>query len=244
MEAFQSLMSLFMIPECYEIFFHDFNFFHVPCLKATISKLLGYSIILGAMLVKVPQIQKIVKSGSAVGISFTSLLLELFAITSMLSYSYAKDFPFSNWGDSFFLMVQVVIMCCLVLHYNGKAYIAFLFTIGYLSILFVLTSGITPVTVLAALQAGNIPAVVIAKLIQAAECVKNGHTGQLSAITFFLTFFGALARIFTSIQETGDNIVIFTYCVSSTVNGIISFQIVWYWKATEAYLKLESKKKE
>lgn len=38
------------------------------------------------------------------------------------------------------------------------------------------------------------------QLLQAATNYRNGHTGQLSAITVFLLFGGSLARIFTSIQ--------------------------------------------
>ena len=48
--------------------------------------------------------------------------------------------------------------------------------------------------------------IVVGKLIQAVTNYKNGHTGQLSAITVFLLTAGSLARIFTSIQETGDQV--------------------------------------
>ena len=57
-------------------------------------------------------------------------------------------------------------------------------------------------------QAANIPMIVIGKLIQAITNFKNGHTGQLSAITVFLLTLGSLARIFTSIQDTGDQVSI------------------------------------
>lgn len=38
------------------------------------------------------------------------------------------------------------------------------------------------------------------QLIQATSNFRNGHTGQLSAISVFLLFAGSLARIFTSLQ--------------------------------------------
>ena len=50
------------------------------------------------------------------------------------------------------------------------------------------------------LQAANIPMIVVGKLIQAISNFRQGHTGQLSAITVFLLTAGSLARIFTSIQ--------------------------------------------
>ena len=67
--------------------------------------------------------------------------------------------------------------------------------------------GLVPDDVLWYGQAANIPMIVVGKLIQAATNYKNGHTGQLSAITVFLLTAGSLARIFTSIQETGDQVM-------------------------------------
>ena len=67
--------------------------------------------------------------------------------------------------------------------------------------------GLVPDDVLWYGQAANIPMIVVGKLIQAATNYKNGHTGQLSAITVFLLTAGSLARIFTSIQETGDQVI-------------------------------------
>jgi len=60
---------------------------------------------------------------------------------------------------------------------------------------------------------------------------RNGSTGQLSAVTVMLLFVGALARIFTSIQETGDATVIATYVVSFVVNAMLLSQVVYYWNS-------------
>lgn len=69
----------------------------------------------------------------------------------------------------------------------------------------------------------------ILQLIQAYKNYTNGSTGQLSFITVTLLFLGALARIFTSIQETNDNIMILTYVSSAFFNGIILSQVLYYW---------------
>lgn len=44
--------------------------------------------------VKIPQILKIFGGKSAAGITFISVVLELFAITSNLSYSFVSGYPF------------------------------------------------------------------------------------------------------------------------------------------------------
>ena len=67
-------------------------------------------------------------------------------------------------------------------------------------------------------------------MIQIVANIQNGGTGQLSAVTCLLLFLGSIARIFTSMQETGDNMVVLTYVLSSLTNGFIFAQILYYWK--------------
>lgn len=42
---------------------------------------------------------------------------------------------------------------------------------------------------------------------------------------------GSAARIFTSIQETGDQVIIITYAAATFVNALIAFQMLWYWNS-------------
>lgn len=65
-----------------------------PCMTATLSKGLGIGIIAGSILVKVPQILKILGSKSAEGINIYGVYLELFAITANFAYSCVMGFPF------------------------------------------------------------------------------------------------------------------------------------------------------
>ncbi|GBM68638.1 Mannose-P-dolichol utilization defect 1 protein [Araneus ventricosus] len=80
-------------------------------------------------------------------------------------------------------------------------------------------------------------------MIQAVKNFQNGHTGQLSGMTVNLLFLGGLARIFTSIQETGDPMIIFTFMVASLANGVLAAQVLYYRKETARAL-LEAKKKK
>lgn len=218
---------------CLDLFFHDFDLLNGDCLAALISKGLGLAIVAGAVLVKVPQIQKVFAAKSAEGLSFFGLLLELYAYSSMLGYCYNNEFPFSSYGDTVFVMIQTVILGYLMLLYKNSASAALSFVTIFSAILFVLVSGITPLSVLASMQVSNLPVVVVSKGIQAYSNFSNGHTGQLSAVTVFLIFAGSLARIFTSIQETGDPIMVWTYIIASAANTVLAFQIVYYWKVTE-----------
>jgi mannose-P-dolichol utilization defect protein 1 len=58
----------------------------------------------------------------------------------------------------------------------------------------------------------------------------NGSTGQLSAITVFLTFAGSLARVFTTFQEMPDDaMMIASFVIASSLNGVLFAQVLYYW---------------
>lgn len=163
--------------------------------------------------------------------------LELTAITIYAAYSFVKQFPFSAWGDAAFLAIQTVTIAFLVLFYAGRTLKALCYVIFYACVCVVIGMKLIPVDVLWTLQGINIPILVSAKLAQAYANYKNGHTGQLSAITVFMLFFGSVARIFTSIQETGDFMVILTYVFSTMSNAVIAIQMLYYWNVVAVQKK-------
>lgn len=225
------LLTYFMPESCYDEFFLNFNLLDVPCLKIVLSKGLGIGIILGSVLVKLPQILKVIGAKSAEGLSFNAVLLELLAITGTMAYSILNNFPFSAWGEALFLMLQTVAIGFFIQHYSGQTMRGLLFLVVYSGLVSLALSPVTPPSVVTAMQAVNMPAIIISKLLQAATNYRNGHTGQLSAISVFLLFAGSLARIFTSIQETGDSLLALTYVISSLCNGLIAFQVLYYWSS-------------
>ncbi|XP_062072486.1 mannose-P-dolichol utilization defect 1 protein isoform X2 [Lepus europaeus] len=226
------LLVPILLPEkCYDRLILQWDLLHVPCLKIVLSKGLGLGIVAGSLLVKLPQVLKLLGAKSAEGLSLQSVVLDLVALTGTVVYSITNSFPFSSWGEALFLMLQTLTICFLVLHYRGHTAKGAAFLACYALILLVLLSPLTPTAVVTLLQASNVPAVVVGKLLQAATNYHNGHTGQLSAVTVFLLFGGSLTRIFTSIQETGDYLMAGVFVVSSLCNGLIAAQVLFYWNA-------------
>lgn len=71
---------------------------------------------------------------------------------------------FSAWGDGVFLGLQTLIIAVLVMHYNGDTAKATTFLSAYLAVICTANSGLTPIHVLWACQAMNIPIVLISKV--------------------------------------------------------------------------------
>lgn len=218
-----------MSDECYYKYFLEHDFLDGECFKALLSKGLGIAIICGSLLVKVPQVLKIFSSKSGAGINLLSVFLDLMAITFQMSYGYMNGYPFSSWGDNTFLALQTAAIAALVIFYGGSHIKSFCFCLLYILLVYVLNSGLTPMDLLIMAQSCNIPILLAGKLSQAFTNYKNGSTGQLSAATVFMLFAGSLARIFTSIQETGDRMMVLTFCASSFANGVIVSQLLYYW---------------
>nr|XP_019549780.2 mannose-P-dolichol utilization defect 1 protein homolog [Aedes albopictus] len=227
----KQFMLLLMSEKCYDNYFVDLDFLDVDCFKALLSKGLGMGIIAGSVLVKVPQIAKILGNKSAKGINLFSVCLDLFAITMHMAYSFVSGFPFSAWGDTSFLALQTAMIAYLVLHFGGAPVKAVAFGAVYSAVTYALMGGLTPLNYLLIAQGFNVPILLLGKLSQAYTNYKNGSTGQLSAVTCFMLLAGSLARIFTSIQETGDQMMIITYGCSSFANAVIVLQLLYYWNA-------------
>ncbi|KAH8248803.1 hypothetical protein KR032_003361 [Drosophila birchii] len=227
--------ALFLMSEkCYDNYFLEHNFLDIPCFKALLSKGLGLAIIAGSVLVKVPQVLKILNSKSGEGINIVGVVLDLLAISFHLSYNFMHGYPFSAWGDSTFLAIQTVAIAVLVLYFNGRKLQSGLFLVGYLILMYVLNSGLTPMSALFTIQSCNIPILLVGKLSQAYTNFQAGSTGQLSAATVIMMFAGSVARIFTSIQETGDTMIIVTFVASTFANAVILGQLIYYWDKAPA----------
>jgi len=62
---------------------------------------------------------------------------------------------------------------------------------------------------------------------------RQGHTGQLALVTFALSGLGNLARVFTTIKQTPDDMLsLASMVVSAVLNFTLVSQIFVYWKAT------------
>ena len=90
--------------DCFDIFFTKNDFTNADCLKFSISKLIGYLIITGAFILKVPQILKILKNKSVHGISKIMFYLEIFMYIHSSSYSIHSKIPFSVYGESLIIL--------------------------------------------------------------------------------------------------------------------------------------------
>lgn len=84
-----------------------------------------------------------------------------------------------------------------------------------------------------------LPLMVFSKGKQIQLNYSSSSTGQLSFLTMYLLWQGTIGRMFTTLKETKDTVTIINYVIAFSLNSILLFQILWYWRRSN-----KDKKKE
>lgn len=239
-------------PECYNHLILNIDPFTSPsCLKLAVSKAVGIAIIAASTIVKVPQILKLLNSGSAEGVSFLSYLLETTAYIITLAYNFRSGFPFSTFGETALIAIQNVVIAVLVLHFTATAqkttspypavFIAGVAAAGYA----LFTPSIVSMELLRNLQMFvTIPLGLMSKIPQILDVQKNKSTGQLSAFAVFNYLLGSLARVGTTLAEVDDVLILAGFLGGAVLNLVLAVQMVAFWSNKGGKKVPEAKKKK
>ncbi|KKY25187.1 putative monosaccharide-p-dolichol utilization [Phaeomoniella chlamydospora] len=221
--------------KCHSTLVLNLSLENPDCTSLLISKTLGTVIILASTIVKIPQILKILNSQSSAGLSFLSILLETVSFLITLTYNIRSGWPFSTYGETALILAQDVVIGALVLHFSSKtsgsfipaAYIAIIAS----SIYALLSPDLVPSSSLSYLQALAGILSISSKIPQILSNYLNGSTGQLSAFAVFNYLFGSLSRIFTTLAEVDDKLILYGFVAGFTLNAVLAGQMIWYWNS-------------
>jgi mannose-P-dolichol utilization defect protein 1 len=216
--------------ECYVSLIESLNLGDMDCIKYAISKGLGFGIVLGGSIVKIPQILTIVRNKSAQGLSLTSYILETLSYAITLSYNLRQNNPFSTFGEIMFISIQNVIITLLILYFGRQLGMMGVSVIGLTLLIHCLNSEAwVPSVLLSSLYAATIPLSLASKIPQIYTNFKNKSTGQLSAFTIINYFAGSAARVFTTMTELDDPLMLFGNLLAAGLNGVLVLQLFAYW---------------
>ncbi|KAL1796302.1 hypothetical protein ACET3X_004842 [Alternaria dauci] len=230
-------------PSCYKTLVYNVDLTATECVKLAISKGLGIGIIGASSIVKIPQLLKLLNSQSAEGLSFLSYLLESSSYLISLAYNVRHGFPFSTYGETALILVQNIAIASLVLKYSGQG----LGIAGWVGGLAVAGAALfneewVGAERLSLLQATAGVLGVASKVPQILTVWSEGSTGQLSAFTVVNYLLGSLSRIFTTLQEVDDPLILYGFMAGFALNAILFLQVLYYWNAPAS--KTQSKKLE
>jgi len=205
----------------------------VECFKFTLSKTLGLGIVFASIIVKVPQILKIIGSGSVKGLSLASVFSEILMFSLGLGYNLHYKNPFSTFGEQLFLLVQTLVILIQFGIYSQpkrSTTIIALFLL-YGGVAAVIFGDLVPENVYPMFQTLSIAMNISARVPQILMNFVSGSTGQLAFITTFLNFAGSGARVFTTVQEVNDQLILGGIIIAFVFNLTIFLQMLYYWNS-------------
>eukprot|EP00117_Sycon_ciliatum_P035693 scpid88921/ scgid5199/ Mannose-P-dolichol utilization defect 1 protein homolog len=194
-----------------------------------VSKLLGIVTIVMCSVMKLPQLWLIVKSKKAQGISLSSLSMELFCDTCGLLYGFCNGYPLTTYGESVLLVLQSICLHAFVIHYEGlMSWLIALAGLLYVAFVTAAATGVVPLTGLQALFSVLLPILIAGKVQQIRALVSAGTAGQVSLSTWCIALTACIFRIFTTLVETQDKMVLFILGVATLLNCVLIALIIFY----------------
>ena len=158
-------------------------------------------------------------------------------------YNILVNNPFTAWGELLLIAVQCAIQCALFWSFSLTVHrpSRLIGSAVYVGICGYVLSGQLPSNVVPVIGSLPLGLSIWSRLPQIMMNFRQGHTGQLAFLTFFLSALGTIARVFTTLSKTPDDkISLLSNSVSAVLNSLLVAQILVYWTATNR--ALESKK--
>jgi mannose-P-dolichol utilization defect protein 1 len=112
-EGDELVLGLFT-PQCFEAFVTHHDFANVACIKAVVSKGLSYAIITGSLILKLPQILKILGAKDVTGLTPSAFYMEAVLYLSSTIYNLLRGYPLSTWGENLVILAQNVLLVLLL----------------------------------------------------------------------------------------------------------------------------------
>uniref|UniRef100_A0A7S1NI11 Mannose-P-dolichol utilization defect 1 protein homolog n=1 Tax=Eutreptiella gymnastica TaxID=73025 RepID=A0A7S1NI11_9EUGL len=204
---------------------------------ALISLLLSYAIVAGSFTLKLPQILKIMKSGSARGISLSMLQMELFGYAISALYNFGQGYDLSTYAENVVILFQNLALVVIVASYQKRIDLTLIVGMALFFLWVILTAveahPVLPSATWALMTFGNIPLFAFSRIPQIMTNFKTKDVGVTAVSGFILAWGGNIARIFTTLVEVNDPVILAGFCINAVLNGTIIVQCFMYGDRSE-----------
>ena len=192
----------------------------VDCMSLLISKCLSYGIVTLGAVFKLPQMIQLVKGtdGFSVGATMMEIVASLLLVGKMSHLA-----AFQTYGESVFLIVQDIIILFIVAADRRNTLLVPLLvavmSYGYCQL---------PFELLTTLATFQIPLGLMSKMPQIFALYKSQSAVSQSLLTTLAYLLGSLARVFTTMRQVGDPMMLMQFGISSVLNLILLVQVLVY----------------
>ena len=161
--------------------------------------------VIGSLVLKLPQIATVVRSGSVAGLSLQSLLLETTAFTVGFCYNSGLGYPLDSYFEYVLLIPQDVLLVLLTLRLSGRLTVSWLAALGAAAAVATgLASGAASPALLRLLLSFAMPIGFSSKIVQLRAILTSRDARSISLATWLLAALTSVARIITTVAQTQD----------------------------------------
>ena len=200
------------------------------------ASVLGYVILAGACIVRVPQVVKVKRAKNGAGLNPSTHEVEMFGYLVCVMNGLRRGLPVDVWGENLVHSSCAAIIMAMIYGYPPQATklarkrkLAVWAAYATLCLSFA-TGWLHSQVVYRLYDVQNI-AFICARVPQIYWNYKYKGTGQLHVVTRAALFLGNVIRIFTTIQKNGGPAMLFGHLTSLALNFTIFAQVVWYWNS-------------
>ncbi|KAH0564002.1 solute carrier family 66 member 3-like [Cotesia glomerata] len=186
-------------------------------------------------ILKVPQILNLLAVKSAKGMSILGLMLELTSYTVTTCYNYTNGYSLLSYLEYPIILIQEYILIYLVLKYLKMIN---KLTIAIASCYFVVGTcilvGIIPKVILTFLTPMGTPISASSKIVQLLAIVRSKNSESVSILTWFISAFTNMTRIFTIWVDSADLLLLGNFIISTVLS--LSVMLAVYYKPSKKNL--------
>ncbi|XP_014209766.1 PQ-loop repeat-containing protein 3 [Copidosoma floridanum] len=181
------------------------------------------------LVLKVPQIKRLLNTKSAVGISLLSLSLELTSYSIVTCYNYTNNYSLLSYMEYPIILIQEYFLIYLVLKYLNLINNQILSVVTlYVLVCAGFLTQIIPKTFLTLLVPFCTPVSASSKVAQLLTILRAKNADAVSPMTWFISAFTNLTRIFTVYMDSADILILGNFIVSTTLSSSIMFSAMYY----------------
>ena len=216
---------------CADTLFYS-DFLDKICLSLAISKTLGYVMLVGGFLYKLPVILNIFKAGGGDGLNLVGLYLETSSYIAGFYYSYLKGYEISTYGNKVASSIQDCIIITIVWYFGvyGKpitkihmAYV-FGFSLFFATFLYYASKEETTTKFIVVYQ---YLVITLSRLPQIYSNFSAKSAGVQSPISLLTALFGAFAELVVNLVETKNTNNIIGSIIVMAVNVTLFAQVLY-----------------
>jgi len=179
---------------------------------------LGYFCILACGVCKLPQIKTLYQSQLVGGLSFTSILLELYCHGCQAGFYVSESYPPLEYLEYPLLVIQNFTLLFLVGVVSDSLLSSFKYITGFSTLITVIGSGYFSKSTILMAMSLNIPLGVSAKLAQINAIRSAGSSDNVSYIAYLINILTSFARLYTHFMSRGETMVLANFAIMICAN--------------------------